>query len=313
MHRFSSSSQNKFSSRYVNINPMRRNDIYTLFILAAVWGGSFLFMRMAVGEFGPLAMMGVRTLAAGLILVPLLIARNKLALLRSQWRPIAIVGLFNSALPFVLFAYATQSLPSGTMSVINAVTPLWGAAIAWVWLKDRLPPRRLAGLLIGFVGIVVLVWDKLTLQSSGSLLAVGAAVSAPIFYGVAASFTKKYLAGADPIATATGSLISAGIVLLPFAWWNWPAQPLSFRAWGAVIGLTVLCTSIAYTLYYKLLINIGPSKAMTVTFLVPVFGVFWGWLCLDEVITIHVVLGGAVILLGTALATGMVGGRKSTG
>lgn len=292
---------------------MRRNDIYTLFILAAVWGGSFLFMRMAVGELGPLPMMGVRTLVAGLILVPLLVARNKIPLLLRQWRPIAIVGLFNSALPFVLFAYATQSLPSGTMSVINAVTPLWGAAIAWVWLKDRLPPLRLAGLLVGFAGIVVLVWDKLTLQGSGTLLAVLAAVSAPIFYGIAASFTKKYLMGADPIATATGSLISAGIVLLPFTWWYWPVEPVSFRAWGAVLALTVLCTSIAYTLYYKLLISIGPSRAMTVTFLVPVFGVFWGWLWLDETVTIHVVLGGAVILLGTALATGMVDRKKSIG
>jgi drug/metabolite transporter (DMT)-like permease len=198
------------------------------------------------------------------------------------------------------------------MSVINAVTPLWGAAIAWVWLKDRLPPLRLAGLLIGFAGIVVLVWDRLTLQGSGSLLAVFAAVCAPIFYGVAASFTKKYLMGADPIATATGSLISAGIVLLPFTWWYWPVGPVSAQAWAAVLGLTVLCTSVAYTLYYKLLIRIGPSKAMTVTFLVPVFGVFWGWLWLDEAVTMPVVLGGVVILLGTALATGITG-RKSIG
>lgn len=289
---------------------MRRNDLYTLLLLAAVWGGSFLFMRIAVGELGPLPMMGLRTLCAGLLLLPLLIIQKKIPLLIASWRPIAIVGIFNSALPFVFFAYATQSIPSGTMSIINAVTPLWGAAIAWVWLKDKLPPMRMLGLLVGFAGIIVLVWDKLTFGASGSALAVAAGVAAPIFYGIAASFTKKYLKGADAVATATGSLISSGLLLLPFSIWFWPDTPVSVRAWGAVLGLTVLCTSIAYTLYYKLLMNIGPSRAMTVTFLVPVFGVFWGWLCLDEAVTLHVLLGGAVILLGTGLATGLVGGKK---
>jgi drug/metabolite transporter (DMT)-like permease len=289
---------------------MRRNDLYIMLILAAVWGGSFLFMRLAVGELGPLPMMGLRTLCAGLLLLPLLIIQKKIPLLLARWRQIAIVGVFNSALPFVFFAYATQSIPSGTMSVINAVTPLWGAAIAWVWLKDVLPPMRMLGLFVGFAGIVVLVWDKLTFGASGSALAVAAGVAAPIFYGIAASFTKKYLKGADPVATATGSLISSGLLLLPFSIWFWPETPVSIGAWGAVLALTVLCTSIAYTLYYKLLISIGPSKAMTVTFLVPVFGVFWGWLCLDEAVTLHVLLGGLIILLGTALATGLVGGRK---
>ena len=289
---------------------MRRNDLYTLLLLAAVWGGSFLFMRVAVGELGPLPMMGLRTLGAGLLLLPLLIIQKKLPLLIAHWRPIAIVGIFNSALPFVLFAYATQSIASGTMSVINAVTPLWGAAIAWVWLKDKLPPMRMLGLLVGFAGIVVLVWDKLTTGASGSLLAVTAGVAAPIFYGIAASFTKKYLKGADPVATATGSLISSGLLLLPFSVWLWPENPVSPGSWGAVLGLTVLCTSIAYTLYYKLLNSIGPSKAMTVTFLVPVFGVFWGWLYLDEAVTVHVLMGAGVILLGTALATGLLGRKK---
>ena len=289
---------------------MRRKDIYDMLVLAAIWGGSFLFMRLSVHELGPLPLMGVRTLLAGLLLLPLLIWRKKLPLLLEYWRPIAIVGLFNSAFPFVLFAYATKTLPSGTMSVINAVTPLWGAAIAWLWLKDRLPPLRILGLFVGLTGIVILVWDKLTLQGSDSVLAVLAGVSAPIFYGIAASFTKKHLMKADPIATASGSLISAGLALLPFAWWQWSSTPVSLGAWGAALSLTVLCTSIAYFLYYKLLLSVGPAKSMTVTFLVPVFGVFWGWLFLSETINRYVVIGGAVILFGTALATGLLGGKK---
>jgi drug/metabolite transporter (DMT)-like permease len=268
---------------------MRRADVIDLILIAAIWGSSFLFIRMAVPDFGPIALSGLRTLAGGLLLLPLLFLQGKLGLLRAHWAGIVVVGMFNSAIPFVLFNYATISIPSGTMSIINALTPLWGAAVAWLWLKDVLPPARLLGLIVGFTGIVVLVWDKLSLGATGSLLAVLAGVAAPSFYGVAASYTKKYLMGADPIAAATGSLIAAGIALLPLTWYTW----------------------LAYVMYYRLLMRIGPSKALTCSFLIPVFGVLWGWLWLDEEVTLNVVLGGGVILLGTALATGLLGGKKS--
>jgi drug/metabolite transporter (DMT)-like permease len=197
------------------------------------------------------------------------------------------------------------------MSIINALTPLWGAAIAWVWLKDTLPPLRMLGLMVGFAGILVLVWDRLSLHDTASIYAVIAGVAAPIFYGIAASYTKKYLMDADPIATAAGSLIAAGIVLLPFTLYTWPTTPISITAWAALVGLGLVCTAIAYVLYYRLLIRVGPPRAMTVTFLIPVFGVLWGWLFLGESITLRIVLGGGVILLGTALATGFVGGRRT--
>jgi drug/metabolite transporter (DMT)-like permease len=204
-----------------------------------------------------------------------------------------------------------MTLPAGTMSIINALTPLWGAAIAWVWLKDTLPPLRMLGLIVGVAGILVLVWDKLSFQDTASTYAVIAGVAAPIFYGIAASYTKKYLMDADPIATAAGSLVAAGIVLLPFTLYTWPTTPISTSAWAALVGLGLLCTAIAYVLYYRLLIRVGPPRAMTVTFLIPVFGVLWGWLFLGESITLRIVLGGGVILLGTGLATGFVGRRPS--
>lgn len=290
---------------------MRRFDVYALLLLAAIWGSSFLFIRIAVGDFGPLALSGARTLLAGLALLPLLFWRHKLSVIRRYWRSIIIVGLFNSALPFILFNYATMTLPAGKMSIINALTPLWGAVIAWVWLRDKIPPLRLLGLMVGFAGILVLVWDQLSFTDTQSMLAVLAGVAAPIFYGIAASYTKKYLMDADPIATAAGSLIAAGLMLLPLTIYTWPVEPISFGAWAAMLGLGLLCTAIAYVLYYQLLIRIGPPRAMTVTFLIPVFGVFWGWLFLDEAITLRVVLGGSVILLGTALATGLVSRRRA--
>jgi drug/metabolite transporter (DMT)-like permease len=289
---------------------MRRIDVYDLLLLAAIWGGSFLFIRLSVGDFGPIALSGMRTLIAGAALLPVLLWRNKIVMLRDYWRSIIFVGLFNSALPFIFFNFATMTLPAGTMSIINALTPLWGAAIAWVWLKDTLPPLRMLGLMVGFAGILVLVWDKLSFHDTASIYAVIAGVAAPIFYGIAASYTKKYLMDTDPIATAASSLIAAGIVLLPFTLYTWPTTPISITAWAALVGLGLVCTAIAYVLYYRLLIRVGPPRAMTVTFLIPVFGVLWGWLFLDESITLRIVLGGGVILLGTALATGFVGGRK---
>jgi drug/metabolite transporter (DMT)-like permease len=270
---------------------MRRADVYTMLLLAAIWGSSFLFIRLSVQDVGPIALSGARTLIGGLALLPILFFSDKLPVIRRYWRSIIIVGLFNSALPFIFFNFATMTLPVGTMSIINALTPLWGAAIAWVWLKDKLPPLRMFGLMVGFSGILVLVWDKLSLSDTASIYAVIAGVAAPIFYGIAASYTKKYLMDADPIAT-------------------WPVESISSTSWAALLCLSLLCTAIAYVLYYRLLISVGPPRAMTVTFLIPVFGVLWGSLFLGESITLRVVLGGGVILLGTALATGFVGGRK---
>jgi drug/metabolite transporter (DMT)-like permease len=291
---------------------MRRADVINLLLLAAIWGGSFLFIRLSVDDFGPIALSGLRTLLGGAALLPVLFLSNKLAVIRTHWRSMIFVGLFNSALPFIFFNFATMTLPAGTMSIINALTPLWGAAIAWVWLKDTLPPLRMLGLMVGFAGILVLVWDKLSLNNTASIYAVIAGVSAPIFYGIAGSYTKKYLMDADPIATASGSLIAAGIVMLPFTLYTWPSAPISGGAWAALVGLGLLCTAVAYVLFYRLLIRLGPPRAMTVTFLIPVFGVLWGWLFLGESITLRIVMGGGVILLGTALATGFVGVRRVT-
>ena len=170
---------------------MQRRDLQDLLILAAVWGGSFLFMRVAVPEFGPVALIELRVGLAALFLLPAAIWRNKLPLIARRWKAILVVGTLNAALPFLLYAYAAQSLGAGFLSVANAVTPVWGAVIGWLWLKDRLPWTRSLGLLIGLSGIVVLVWDKLDFQSGGTGFAVLAAVSAPVFYGVAANWTKR--------------------------------------------------------------------------------------------------------------------------
>lgn len=217
-----------------------------------------------------------------------------------------MVGLFNAALPFLLYAYASLSLGAGFLSVANAFTPVWGAVIGWLWLRDRLPAMRVLGLAIGFLGIVVLVWDKLQFQQGGTGPAVLAAIAAPFFYGIAANWTKRFLSGVDALANATGSMLGASLVLLPLAIAHWPQQPVSAQAWVATVLLAVLCTGAAYVVFFRLIVVLGPTAAVSVTFLVPVFGVFWGVTLLGEALTPSILAGAGIILVGTALALGLL-------
>jgi drug/metabolite transporter (DMT)-like permease len=263
-------------------------------------------MRLAVPEFGPIALIELRVGLAALVLLPAALWRGKLPVIARHWKALLMVGVLNAAVPFLLFAYAAQSLGAGFLSVANAVTPVWGAVIGWLWLKDKLAWTRSLGLMIGVVGIVVLVWDKLNFSDGGTGPAVLAAVSAPVFYGIAANWTKRFLTGVDALANATGSMIGATLVLLPLAVTHWPEAPASMQAWIATILLAVLCTGAAYIIFFRLIANVGPTGAVSVTFLVPIFGVLWGSWFLDESITPSIAAGAAIILVGTALALGLL-------
>ncbi len=289
---------------------MRQRNLLDLLLLAAVWGGSFLFMRVAVKEFGPVALIELRVGLAALFLLPAAMWRGKLSVIGRHWKALLVVGTLNAAVPFLLYAYAAQSLGAGFLSVANAVTPVWGAVVGWLWLKDKLPWMRSLGLLIGLVGIVVLVWDKLDFQAGGTGPAVLAAVSAPVFYGIAANWTKRFLTGVDALACATGSMIAAALVLLPFAIPAWPDAPASISAWISTILLAVVCTGAAYIVFFRLIANVGPTAAVSVTFLVPIFGVVWGAVLLGEAVTPSIAVGAAIILVGTALALGLIRPRR---
>jgi drug/metabolite transporter (DMT)-like permease len=283
----------------------RRNGA-ELLLLAAIWGGSFLFMRIAAPEFGSPALVLLRVGLAGLVLLPVaLIRRSNLGELLARWRPVLAVGAMSAALPFLLYAYAAHSLSAGLLSVANASTPIWTAIVGRLWLKDRLPASRMAGLAVGMAGILVLVWDKLDFGSGGSGLAVLAAVGAPMFYGLGTNATKRYLGGIDALANATGNMLSATLLLLPLAILYWPDHPVSWPAWSATLALALLCTGLAYALFFRLLLHMGPTGATNVTFLIPVFGMLWGLWFLGESITPRILAGAGIILAGTALALGL--------
>ena len=289
---------------------MSTRDRAELILLAAIWGGSFLLMRIAVPEFGAIPLIAARVGIAAVFLILVLARRGGLDHLLRNTAGLSVLGAINSAIPFSLFAYAVLSVTAGFAAVINSTAPLFGALVAFVWLRERLAPIRVAGLIIGFAGVFVLVWGRLSFTRDGGGWAVLAGLTASILYGISANYTKRRLGAVDPLVIATGSLIAATVLLLPLASAYWPATPPSVEGWVSAALLAVFCTGIAYILYFRLLSRIGPSKALAVTYLIPVFGVLWGYVFLREPITASMVLGCAVILAGTTLAAGVVSGLR---
>lgn len=289
---------------------MKAFDIGELVLLAALWGASFLFMRLGAHEFGPIALAAVRVGLASAMLIPLLAARGNLADLRNHWKGLLLVGALNSAIPFALFSFAALSITAGLSSIVNATTPLWTAVVAFVWLRQGLTPWRVLGLVIGFAGVAFLAWDKAGFkpgEDHSGFWAVLACATATLCYGIAANATKRYLAGVSPLAVATGSQFAAAVLLALPAAWLWPAAMPSNVAWGSALALAGLCTALAYILYFRLMSRVGPTNAVSVTFLIPLFAILWGALFLQEAITSQMVAGGAIVLVGIALALGLVG------
>jgi drug/metabolite transporter (DMT)-like permease len=294
----------------LNTAPAARPWLAEFVLLAAVWGASFVFMRWGAVDFGPLATAFLRTLIASLVLLPLLLWAGHGSALRARWRAIFTVGLLNSGVPFALFSFAVLHITTGLSSILNATTPLWGALVAWVWLHDKPGRWRVLGLVVGFVGVAALSWEKASFKGDASGWAVLACLGATLCYGVAGSFTKRYLMGVPPLATATGSQIGAALGLALPAALTAPALhggPLpGWQSWASIVALAVLCTALAYVLYFRLIERAGAPRALAVTFLIPVFAVAYGVLLLGETLTPWMLGCGAVIVLGTALATGLL-------
>lgn len=281
-----------------------------LALLGAVWGASFLFMRLGAADFGPLALVFVRVGVAGLVLLPLMMAQGEWPALRQHWRGILVVGIVNSGLPFLLFAVGALTLTAALMSVFNATASIWGALVAWLWLGEKLGRGRALGLAIGVAGVVGLSWGKADFKPGAHgispALGIAACVAATLCYGIGANLSRRLLQGVPPLAVAAGSQLGAAVLLVLPAWWWWPAQPPSTQAWAAALALAVACTGLAYILFYRLLARAGTATAMSVTFLIPGFAMLWGWLALGERPTPLMLGGCGVILLGTALTTGLL-------
>ena len=279
-------------------------------LLAAIWGSSFLFMRIGVVEFGALPTASVRVAIAALFLLPLVWLRGLLPVLRENWRRTFFIGLLNSGIPFACFSFALLSISTGLSAILNAAVPMFGALVAWAWLRDRPTAWRVLGLIIGFAGVALLAWDKASFKAGASGVAPGWAVLACLLacvcYAISASYTKRYLSGLPPLVTAAGSQIGATLGLALPALWLWPARMPSASAWLALLAVGVVCTGIAYIVFFRLIANAGPQRALSVTFVVPVFAVLYGALFLGESVTPWMLGCAGVIVGGTALSTGLL-------
>ncbi len=292
-----------------------------LFLLAAIWGSSFLFMRIAAPEFGAVNMAALRIIIAGITLLPVFIIVGRRYLFNqpkqhqiTTWQRLTVVTIGNSVIPFLLFAYAALSLEAGLASIVNATTPLWGAFFAVVIYKSLLSKSGWLGLLIGFIGVIILTLHKLSFDLSNDVLAILAVISATCLYGITSNYSKHNLNNIPSLLVASGTMIVGSIIVIPFILWgdNYEhIMSVEMGPWLAIIALGSLCTGFAYILFYRLIEFTSATIAMSVTYLIPIFGVFFGSIFLNEPLFINMLFGGVLILGGVMLATGAASRLKA--
>jgi len=282
---------------------MRPRDVVMLVALAAIWGMSFPLTRIASPAFGPLPLVAVRIGLAVLVLLPFVRER---AALRENAGGLFLLGLMNSAIPFALFAFAVLHITSGFTGLLNATTPMFGALLGAFVFSERVTMSRWLGVFIGFLGVGTLAWDSIGARSDTAIYGILAALAAACLYAVAATYTKRRFPTLKSTTLAAGSQIGAGIAILPFGVWQWPAQTPNVQQWMCAIFLGLISTAVAYALYFRLINNVGAARATTVTFIVPVFGIVWSALLVHEHITWMLVFSCVLVAFGTALAVGVL-------
>jgi drug/metabolite transporter (DMT)-like permease len=270
-----------------------------LTLLGAVWGGSFLFMRVAAGDFGSIPLVEVRLALGALALMPFL-WRARAQFTGALWLKIAGIALVNSVLPFVLFAWGAERAPAGIGAITNAMTVMFTALVAFLFYAEQIGARRVVGLIAGFVGVTILASGKIAGASVGSAALAGTAAS--LCYGFGINLVRHHLTGYPAAAVAAANLGAGAVLLAPLAIYTWPHHPPAVAPWLSAVLLGVLCTGIAFVFYYRLIARIGAPRTATVTYLIPLFGVIWAWLLLGEPLTVTMALAGALILAGVALS-----------
>lgn len=270
-----------------------------MILLGAIWGASFLFMRVAADDFGAVPLVEVRLALGALVLLPFL-WRERAAFPFTLWPKLALIGVINSAVPFVLFAWAAQRAPAGVGAIANAMTVLFTALVGVLFFREKIGVSRSAALLIGFAGVVVLASAKIAGMSIGWAVAAGA--TAAFLYGIGINLVRRHLGGLPAAAVAASTLTCAALLTAPFALAQWPAASIPAASWWSAIALGVVCTGLAFVIYYRLIARIGATRASMVTYLVPLFGVAWAWWLLGEPLTLAMGIAGAMILSSVALS-----------
>lgn len=285
---------------------MRKIDILMLALLSAIWGASFLFMRIASPEFGPVALICVRMSGAVIIVLPFLLGRTFRHRVISHAGRLTLLGIMNHVIPFTLLAFATTRLEAGFTSLINATTPMFTAITGAVFFATAIQRSQIIGLAIAFSGVFILSFDKLSFTAGGVGWAIVAGLGATFCYGISVNFSKRHLSGLSASEITVGSMLASSLILLIPGWWFWPEVQPSQSAWISAILLATVCTAIAFLLFFRVLASAGAIASSTVTFLVPVFAIGWGISLLGESLSLQLIAGMLVTLLGTSITLGLL-------
>ena len=277
--------------------------ILLLMGVATLWSGSFLFTRMAAPDFGPIALSATRSAIAALVLMPLVLLTRRRAEFIDNLPKLVIIGLISTALPFTLITISTQYTSAGFASILNALTPLFSALLAWAWLKERLSGAALLGIGLGFSGVTVMMFDRDTIETDLPLLPILAGIGATFFYGLTGNFTRRYLRNVSALTISSGSQLFAALFLMVPAFFYWPEQALTTQDWLLAAVLGIFCTGLALLLFFHLLSQVGVARAVVATYLVPVLAMLWGHLVLEELVTPQMLGGAILILTGIGLTT----------
>lgn len=271
-------------------------------LLAALWGGSFVFMRVAAPALGPLPLAYARVALAATALLLLAFAQRRVPPFRTRWREFAVLGIVNSATPFALFSFASLHVPASTGAILNATSPFFAAIAAAYWLGEALTWRKMAGMAVGFAGVATLVgWDPRAITADVAL-AIAACLVAALCYALGGVYAKRRLADVPSFALACASQTTAAVALMPLLPFAAIPGPVTALVGANVAALALASTALAYLIYFRLIADAGPQRALTVTFLIPLFGVLWGFVFLGEPVTASMLAGGALVVAGTALA-----------
>jgi drug/metabolite transporter (DMT)-like permease len=285
---------------------LRASDLARLITLAAMWGASYLFLRYAAPFMGSVLLIELRVTIAGLALLAFVLASGRGVGWKPHWRAYLFVGVVGLALPFTLIAQAVTVIDASTAAILNALCPLFASIVAAVWIRDPLTPAKISGIALCLVGTAVLVGWTPAPMSARELAAASLSIAAAAAYGYTIVFTKVHLKDADPLGTSAGTLLMAAAAMLPLTPVGHDFAAIPPGAWIAALGLAIVSTTFAFILYYRLIADIGPVKAITVTLLVPIFGMVWGVAFLGEPVTPGRLAGCAIILCGCSLILGLV-------
>lgn len=275
-------------------------DVMRLMSLAAIWGSSFIFMRVIVPSLGPVPTAFYRLLIAGSFLVAYCQIKRVSLGWAQNWKKYLVIGAVSASLPFFLYAFAALHLPAGYSAILNSTTPLFGAVFSAIWLNEKFTVKKAIGMFLGIFG-VGLITGLNVVNSFDPLfvLSVVACLVATVCYGLSGIIVKLNASHLPSVAISAGSTMMASFVLLPAMFFVNQPQSVSSQVLAGLLALAIMCSAIAYLLYYKLLENVGPTKSYTVTFVIPIFGMIWAYLFLKEPITFQMIVGGVFIGIGT--------------